>query len=195
MFVCSDFLSAAVPKPTVSTQCSSEGTRCTFTCEANVTGAKPVTYSWMVDGKNRDESSKSLEKEKVQTGSACSHKSVAYLFYFMLFYVILFYFKDSFPPKPQCDSQAAKNWWTCDISLADSNKLYSGSDPSLFFIPFKNQFATVYNYLIYSMHMVNLTHFYFRFSVNSVKLHQGEFWHLWAGLWCCWCESVDSLQI
>ncbi|KAL3999652.1 hypothetical protein ACER0C_007423 [Sarotherodon galilaeus] len=55
---------SAVPKPTVSTQCSSEGTRCTFTCEANVTGAKPVTYSWMVDGKNRDESSKSLEKEK-----------------------------------------------------------------------------------------------------------------------------------
>lgn len=55
---------SAVPKPTVSTQCSSEETSCTFTCEANITVAEPVTYSWMVDDEKIDESSKSLKKEK-----------------------------------------------------------------------------------------------------------------------------------
>ncbi|XP_076736531.1 uncharacterized protein LOC143415066 isoform X1 [Maylandia zebra] len=55
---------SAVPKPAVSTQCNSEETRCTFTCEANVTVAEPVTYSWMVDDEKIDESSRSLEKEK-----------------------------------------------------------------------------------------------------------------------------------
>lgn len=59
------FPSARVSKPTVSTSCNGEKMPCVFTCEANTTGAEPVSYSWMSGGKNMTEETNTVTITKV----------------------------------------------------------------------------------------------------------------------------------
>lgn len=40
------FVSAPVPRPTISKTCDDEGSSCVLTCDGDTMDAEPVTYEW-----------------------------------------------------------------------------------------------------------------------------------------------------
>uniref|UniRef100_A0AAQ6IUE2 Ig-like domain-containing protein n=1 Tax=Anabas testudineus TaxID=64144 RepID=A0AAQ6IUE2_ANATE len=61
-----------VSKPTVSTSCNSGMTSCVYTCEANITGAEPVTYSWKLGDKLLDTETENITITKEEPESKMS---------------------------------------------------------------------------------------------------------------------------
>ncbi|XP_029612813.1 uncharacterized protein LOC115196278 isoform X5 [Salmo trutta] len=60
----------AVPKPTITSSCNPDKTSCTLTCEGDITGAEPVTYSWKVGEGAWEVVDKHLSVSKSDTGKA-----------------------------------------------------------------------------------------------------------------------------
>ncbi|KAM9835900.1 uncharacterized protein ACBR49_019585 [Aulostomus maculatus] len=71
------FVISSVPVPTVSASCDAEKTRCTLTCEGDVAGAEPVSYTWNLSDSSKTDSTKDyiVTKEESAGTISCTLKN------------------------------------------------------------------------------------------------------------------------